>query len=599
MAIIVNFAGASLLVPGAYSDVNPASSGLASPSLGVIAIIGEAEEGPAFSQESGLSAVTFGPEEFSAIQDAFGSGELVDAAKLAINPSNDPSIQGGAQELIVIKTNASTTSELILPAGASSYGKVKAKKAGDKGNSISAEVSIVGAKAIIKISNLMSGITEVSDELGGNAVMSIQCTDADSTECLVSLDAAALTTTVSAQATVAQALAIPLKNFSTVKQLADFINSQPGYSASVASAALGSKPVSILDKTSAADCKASAHSFKKDAAEVAEFFAKSSMVKFEATAASGLPTSMAKKFLSGGSKGHTSNANIQDALDALLKRRVNFIVPLFSRDASADIAESLTDAASTYDIDTILAATRAHVNQASTVRGRKERHAFCGFKGSYEATSEAAANLSSARVQLHFCDVDVFSSSQGANVSKQPHMSAVIAAGMKAGAAVGEPNTFKQPAIFGFSHPEFDPETQAEKAIKDNLCFPEKAPAGGFRFVLDNSTYSLDANAWIFNRPSVLYAADTAAYAIRLNSETFVGRRNSDVSAESVKNLLVEVFDNLRSSGIIVGDAASKGKGYKDLSVKIQGSIVYINVTLVLVEGLEFVLSDIKVQRAA
>ena len=595
MAIVVNFAGASLLVPGAYSDVNPASSGLASPSLGVIALIGESEEGPAFSSESGLSAVTYGPEEFSTIQEKFGSGELVDAAKLAISPSNDPAIQGGAQEIIVIKTNASVAASASLP---SSYGTLVAKKAGSKGNSISAEISIVAQKAIIKLSNLLSGSTEVSEELGGNAVLSIQCTDADATAATVSITANAVTTSVTG-ATVAQPLNVDTKNFATVKQLADYINAQPGYSASVVTAKLGSLPVAVLDQVSAVDCKTSAASIKKDAFEVADFFSKSSLVKLEGAVKVGLPTTMAKKFLAGGAKGATSNAAIQDALDTLMKRRVNFIVPLFSRDASADAAENLTDPASSYDIDTILAATRAHVNQASSVKGRKERQAFCGFKGTYEESAEQSANLSSARVQLHIMDVDCFSSTANANVAKQPHMSAALSAGMKAAAPVGEPNTYKQPAIFGCSHSEFDPETQAEKAIKDNLCFPEKSPQGGFRFVLDNSTYSQDANAWIFNRPSVLYAADTAAYAIRLNSESFVGRRNSDVSVETVKNLLVEVFDNLRSAGIIVGDTASKGKGYKDLSVKIVGSIVYISVTLVLVEGLEFILSDIKVQRAA
>ena len=594
MAIIVNFAGASLLVPGAYSDVTPASSGLASPSLGVIALIGESEEGPAFSQSSGLSAVTYGPDEFAAIQDKYGSGELVDAAKLAITPSNDPAIQGGAQEIIIIKTNSSTPAELVL----ASYGKLVAKRAGSKGNSISAEISVVMGKVIVKLSNLLSGTVEVSEELGGTAVLTVQCTDAAAATATLSLDSSSLKTVVGAGAVVAQSLNVDIKNFSSVKQLADYVNAQPGYSASVASSQLGAKPTSVLDHQVDVNCKVAVE-IKKDAFEVSDFFSKSSMVKFEGTAKAGLPSVMAKKFLTGGSKGSTSNAAVQDALDALLKRRVNFIVPLFSQDASDDKADQLTDAASTYDIDTILAATRAHVSQASSVKGRKERQAFAGFKGSYEASAEASANLSSARVQLHFCDVDVYSSTAGSNVLKQPHISAVISAGMKAAAAVGEPNTYKQPAIFGFSHSEFDPETQAEKAIQDNLCFPEKAPQGGFRFVLDNSTYSLQANAWIYNRPSVLYAADTAAYAIRLNSEAFVGRRNSDVSVESVKNLLVEVFDTLRSSGIIVGDTASKGKGYKDLSVKIVGSIVYISVTLVLVEGLEFVLSDIKVQRAA
>jgi len=65
-----------------------------------------------------------------------------------------------------------------------------------------------------------------------------------------------------------------------------------------------------------------------------------------------------------------------------------------------------------------------------------------------------------------------------------------------------------------------------------------------------------------------------------------------------VINLLIGVFDSLKSAGIIVGDTNTGGRGYKDLKVRIRGSIVEIDVTLALVEGLEFILNTIRVQRA-
>jgi len=58
------------------------------------------------------------------------------------------------------------------------------------------------------------------------------------------------------------------------------------------------------------------------------------------------------------------------------------------------------------------------------------------------------------------------------------------------------------------------------------------------------------------------------------------------------------VFDALRSLGVIVGDANTGGKGYKDLSIGLNGSVVSISVTMSLVENYEFILSDLKVQRA-
>lgn len=595
MAIRINFAGSSLLSPGSYSDVQVAESTVASPALGVVALIGEAEEGAAFADESGLDAATFGPDEFQAIVEKFGSGELVDAARLAISPSNDAAIRGGAQELILLKTNASSTAQLAIPSGASTYGTIKAMRAGLPGNNVSYACSIVDDKAIITLSRLDTGDTEVSEPIGGNAVMSIQCTDAAATAATVTITATHISTSVTGGS--AAAINAELSRFGSVKQLCDFISAQSGYTASAASSAMGAKSVSTLDRVSALSIKTSAQ-IKKDAAEVREFFAKSAIAKLEPAQHAGLPTTKAKTFLAGGAKGGTSGAAIQDCLDALMKRRVNFVVPLFSRDAADDIADGLTDSSSSYSIDAVHMGVSAHCAQGATVKGRKERQGFVGFKGSYSETAEKAAALSSARVQLCMQDVKVLSASTGAVETKQPHMLAALSASMKASAPVGLPNTFKQPQIAGFEHDEFDPETQADKAIEDNICFVEKSPAGASRFKLDNSTYSQDKDAWVYNRPSVLYAADVAAYSIRLNTEQFIGSRNSDITEESIKNMLVGVMDQLKSAGIIVGDAKSGGRGYKDLSVRIKGSIAEIGVTLVLVEGLEFILSSIKVQRA-
>lgn len=599
MSIRVTFAGASLIKPGSYSVVEPTESGIASPALGVVALIGEATSGKPFASETGLDAVTYGPDEFAAILEKYGSGELVDAARLAITPSNDPQIQGGAQEIILIKTNASTQASAAIKSGANTYGTVAAKKWGEKGNQISVAVAITSAKAIVTVNDLARGISETSAALGGNTSLSILCTDGTASAATVTIDALKITTTITGG--TAANLSAPLANFNTIAKLAAYINAHTGYTATVPTSAIGNMPLTALDRVTAASIKTTALAIKKDAFEMADFFSKSALVDFTPDATygvAGLPTLNVKAFLSLGSLGGTNQSAIQAAFDALLKRRVNFVVPLFSRDATADQAQNLTDSTSNYSIDSVHAAANSHCQEASTVKGRKERQAFVGYKGTYADTAEKAAVLSSARVQMTFQDVTILSASTGLATSARPHMLAVISAGMKASAPVGLPNTFKQPAVLGFAHTEFDAETQYEQALSDNLCFLEKAPTGGFRFVLDNSTYSLDENAWIYNRPSVLYASDILAYLIRINTEQFIGKRNSDVSEEGIKNLLIGVMDSAKSAGIIVSDKNTQGRGYKDLKVKITGSIVTIDVTCALVEGLEFILSSIKVQRA-
>jgi hypothetical protein len=595
MALIINFAGASLTKPGSYSRTTVAEAGVATPAVGTVALIGEADAGLPFSEEKGLSSVSFGPDEFSIIKEKFGSGPLVDAAKLAISPSNDPQIVGGAQEIILLKTNQSTKASLDLAKGSGVYGSIADKKGGANGNSIAYQCSLSDGKATITLTSLEKGSSEVSAPLGGNALMTIQCTDPTASAATVSISATHLTVSVTG-ASGAQSFSAPLAQFASVNKLCEYISAQPGHTASPVSAAQGVKPVSRLDRVSAVNVLVAA-SVVQDAAEVRDFFAQSDLVDFTQTSFSGLPNSAAKTFLSGGSKGGTSPANILDCFDALMKRRVNFIVPLFSRDAAEDIEESLTDENSSYSIDAVHAAAKAHAAEASSIKGRKERQAWVGYKGTWEDTVEKAAVLNSARVSLCCQDVDALSA-DGSVKSMHPHMLAVIAAGMHASAPIGLSTTFKSPQINGFTHSEFDPEIQAEKAILGNISFVEKAPNGGFRFVLDNNTYASETNAWIYNRPSVIFAGDFAAYALRISTEQYVGQRNSDVSAESIKNLLVGVFDGLRQLGVIVPDRKTGGRGYKDLNVKLEGSIIRIDVTLALVENYEFVLSDLKVQRA-
>jgi hypothetical protein len=598
MAITINFAGASLSKPGSYSNLTVAQAGVATPAVGTVALIGEADAGVPFSEEKGLSAVSFGPDELGAIKEKFGSGPLVDAARLAISPSNDPQIRGGAQEIVLLKTNQSTKASLVVKKGGDDYGTISHKKAGVLGNSISYKCATVGGKVVITLT-VPGQNPLVSTELGDKPLMTVRCTDTAASSVTMSITDTHLTTTVSGG--TAPSLSIPLAENKTIQALVAKIKAMPGYEAAPASNEAANKTVDRLDRISALDAvdiKGVSYGIKQDAAEVRDFFAqKAEDIEFSQAMKSGLPSACPETFLSGGTKGATSNANILDCLDALLKRRVNFIVPLFSRDADDDIADNLTDAASSYMIDSVHAATTSHVAEASTVKGRKERQAWVGFKGTMDESVEKAAGLNSSRVSMCIQDVDVLDS-LGNVEPMQPHMLAVVSAGMHAAAAIGLSTTFKSPAILGFQHSEFEPETQAEKGIAANLTFVERAPNGGFRFVLDNNTYASDTSAWIYNRPSVIFAGDFAAYAVRLSTEQYVGQRNSDVSTESIKNLLVGVFDGLRSLGVIVGDANTGGKGYKDLSVSLNGSVVSISVTMSLVENFEFILSDLKVQRA-
>src|SRR5271166_4359801 len=107
MAIVINYAGASILQPGAYSRILIASGGASQAQLGIMAIVGEADSGPQFNPAN-MQASVYTPSQYSQIANTYVSGELVDMAKLAFTPSLDPDIVGGAQSLVIVKTNAGT-----------------------------------------------------------------------------------------------------------------------------------------------------------------------------------------------------------------------------------------------------------------------------------------------------------------------------------------------------------------------------------------------------------------------------------------------------------------------------------------------------------
>jgi hypothetical protein len=357
-----------------------------------------------------------------------------------------------------------------------------------------------------------------------------------------------------------------------------------------------------------------------DAYEVRQFFAESQIADLVITSGGtkGLPTAMVETALAGGAKGGTASTEITAALTKFTKFHVNFIVPLFSRDAdnrvvgsktiAGDISDGLTDASSDYEIAAIHQEVRNHISTMKSTKKRSERQGYLSFKSTYEDCVAQSGVLADARMQLMIQDVRQVDS-LGAIKWFQPWALACMMAGARSGASIGLPMTFKFINCSGIrqteqsmSTPEadividFDPDTMYEDAIQNGITFLEAPTTGGFRVVVDNTTYGVDDN-WVWNRGNVIYAADIVAYNFRNTMERrYVGVKNT-VRAAEVKSTAESVLATFLAQGITVstGDAQN---GFKDLSVRIEGNTIYITVTIKLVEGIDFVLNEITIQRA-
>jgi hypothetical protein len=452
-------------------------------------------------------------------------------------------------------------------------------------------------------------LIEEEEMLGGNVVIRIG--SSDGTSATVTVDSNNLTLT-RAGGTNPGTHEFPLASYPTMLDIANAINLKAGWTASLSSTLYNQLSPTGLDQISSVGALSSGGSepaqIKRDSQEVRNFFAESGMADLIDAATAGLPDAMTESALSGGTRGATTTADITMALEKFTKIRVNAVIPLFSRDASEDIADGLTDSGSSYTSLGIHQAVKTHLSLMATTKRRSERQGYLSYKASYVDSKDRAGLIADARSQLVIQDIRQIDA-QGTIKWFQPWALACLVAGSRAGAPVGTPLTNKFLNATGVRHTaqpmstaeeniniDFDPDLQTDDAIISGITFLEAPQTGGFKVVVDNTTYGRDAN-WVFNRANVLYAADVLAFDFRSQLENiFVGRKNTLQAAEiaSVAEAILATFLN---QGITVSTPDAPG-GFKDLAVELDGNIIRVNVVVKLVEGVDFVLAEINLQRA-
>lgn len=400
----------------------------------------------------------------------------------------------------------------------------------------------------------------------------------DGTTATVTISSTALTTTVTGGA--GGNLNIVLSQFQTIKDLADFIASQPGYTAEAVSSSAQSNP-SVLDRVSAIGIASSigeaAGRIKKSVANFKKSLAASSAVDVTVTATQGLPDETAAAiFLAGGAKGSTTAAQIAAAVDKLEGVNVNFVIPLFSRNATEDISEGLTESGSTYTISSINAVVKNHCLKMSTARLKKNRTTYLSYWGAYNDAKAEASSLSQYRISLAFQKVSQISN--GNTTSFLPWMGAVCAAGMQAaGFYKSILNKFANIISYedptGYDSGNID---QQEDALLAGLL-PLTQDIAGNKWLSDQTTYTIDTN-FVYNSSQLTYLSDLLSLDITASLQrAFVGKSLADVDASTVMGFIVSKMDNYKRQKIIsASDDAPQG--FKNLKVSIRGPVVSVAV---------------------
>jgi hypothetical protein len=695
-----------LIEPGAYVDqkVQQNNSGLST--TGIIMLVGEAEAGPAFSQESDLSQNFFGPGQLSAVLAKYKNGPVVDAFRAAVNPANDPNITGAPAGVYVIKTNAGTkASRPVLASDNSTYGTLTDKSYGSLGNLTyfsvsttqvevtpttgpfeytppSAEVRIVvtingvrssetvlassatkatfvsamttagltvtqdgdgnvtlsvptgntvGAKSL-EIAQTAGSIASIAQNLDGSevtwistpstpvvlastserrALMAIRrqadgiSNDIEAggdvvfvvgykgTSATMSISATQLTTTVVGGA--GQNLSLRLDNFRRLSDLATYINSQTGYTAAVSTSLYGQLSPTVLDRGTFGIATVQGIATGRVKRDAFDFFRRlsdgSELVQMPQRPTAGLPAVAAISYLSGGTKGGTSSADVVSAFGAAGSLRGNFVVPLFSQNAVDDIEAGLTDGDSTYSLSVINAALSSHVLEMSKLKRKRNRQGFASFRGSFAEAKLAAQNIANYRVAMTFQDVRAVSGDGSAIKQFQPWMGSVLAAGMQA-AGFYRSLVFKGIQASGalVADGSFTDQDDAlrEQAIENGLLAIQRPETGGLRWNSDQTTYATD-ESFVYNSVQAVYAADIIALTIAQRLERrFVGQSVADVKASIALSYLQQIMKDLKDLKLI---AASDDAplGYKNARITISGNVMKVEIEVKLAGAILFI----------
>jgi hypothetical protein len=388
------------------------------------------------------------------------------------------------------------------------------------------------------------------------------------------------------------ALSIPISQYTTIATLAAFIDSQTGYTA-VSAPSANNLPTSSLDAVTAIGIASTAASLMpgriKDALYQFNQNLSTAAVSFTPSATSGLPAPMsAPAFLAGGSQGGTAAVDVLNVIDSLGAIQTNIIVPLFSEDATADIALGLTDPSSTYTIAAVNTGLKNHCIAYSTPKLKRNRIGVMSFWGTYANAKSASQGLSNYRCSLAI-QQSTQENSLGVITSFMPWYTAVVAAGMQAGGfyqsicnKLANVTTFTDPSGFSSGDPG-----DVEDALNAGLLILTQIP-GGNLWVSDQTTYGFDSN-FVYNSIQAVYDSDILSLDLAASFQSaFVGKSLADVNAADGLSFLAQKMSGYKNLKLIAASSDAPA-GWKNGKITISAPTMTVAVEIKLATAIYFI----------
>ena len=160
----------------------------------------------------------------------------------------------------------------------------------------------------------------------------------------------------------------------------------------------------------------------------------------------------------------------------------------------------------------------AHVLFMSALPERGNRQAFLSKRNTFLAVQQAAQNIAQSRCSMCFQDV-ISINSLGNTTQFQPWMTATLAAAQQAAGfyrgLVNKLVNISGALQAGVSPSDFNANNigNATVALNAGLLFIKQRATGGWSWVSDQTTYSIDNN-FVYNSIQAVYAGDQVALTL-------------------------------------------------------------------------------------
>lgn len=583
MSQFVLFNGAVLVRPGASTKIDASQfQNIALSGLGIVGLIGEADGGQPRTVQIFTSP--------AGVKTFYKSGDLVEAAAIAAAPGNDPRIPSGAQTIVCYKVNNSLASSLVHD------GKITFTSRQYGIGTLTITVALAagtGSSRILTVTDLddFGALkTEVSPELGGTGKFTVQYTGAG-TPATLTITATQLTTAITGAP--ADALTLNFSDYPTLSALLARINATGVYTATALITNAVSFDTTKLDTIAAVDIKSPATgTFYARTFDIVDWINKNSSIisATQTTGQAGPPAVLATTPLAGGTRGTSANNDWITGFTALRSVRINQIVPLVSKDAIT--------AQGTFTYASILASLVAHCKFVSSTAGRNEAQGWSGMEGTKTALITAANLQNSEHLCLYGQKIQLQRTSDGAITTFPEWATALAVAGMRAGAPLGEPITWKYLQAFGLSSDSSWSESNNDDCVAlelNGVSVVNNIAGKGFRVDKGITTFTkMDNDA--YTEETIVQIWKNVAFELRSTLEdVYVGRPGNLQTVQTVPAVVSRVMELFRQAGAIT-DSLVNGvviKAYRDITVQLSGDKLYVNVTISPTPGINFVLNTI------